>query len=98
MGAIIYETGGILVDDGWVRILGSGSAALNRDLMTWNKDKQNNFLLVADDVLGGFFAINAGAFGPESIGKIFYFSPDNLQWEATNKSYSDFCASAFPEI
>jgi hypothetical protein len=25
MGAIIYETGGILVDNGWIRILGSGS-------------------------------------------------------------------------
>jgi hypothetical protein len=24
MGSIIYETGGILVDHGWIRILGSG--------------------------------------------------------------------------
>ncbi|MEM7344538.1 MAG: DUF2625 family protein, partial [Chloroflexota bacterium] len=24
MGAIIYETGGVLIDGGWIRILGSG--------------------------------------------------------------------------
>ena len=30
MGAVVYETGGILIDDGWLRILGSGSAKLPR--------------------------------------------------------------------
>lgn len=63
MGAVIYETGGILVGNGWLRILGSGSPALNRDLMGWNKNKQKGLLLVADDALGGFFALNGGAFG-----------------------------------
>lgn len=95
MGAIIYETGGILVDNGWVRILGSGSPALDRDLMSWNKGKQHGFLLVADDVLGGFYAINAGAFGQESLGKIFYFAPDTLRWEATTESYSEFLLFCF---
>ncbi|RZK35185.1 MAG: DUF2625 family protein [Hymenobacter sp.] len=56
MGAIVYETGGILVDGGWLRILGSGSPGLDRDLMGWNSGKQQGFLLVADDVLGGFYA------------------------------------------
>ena len=28
MGAIVYESGGILVDHGWLRILGSGHARL----------------------------------------------------------------------
>ncbi len=32
MGAIIYETGGVLIDNGWIRILGSGSTKLNRSL------------------------------------------------------------------
>jgi hypothetical protein len=95
MGAIIYETGGILVDNGWLRILGSGCPAMNRDLMGWNQDKQQGFLLVADDVVGGFYAINSGAFGLESIGKIFYFAPDNLRWEATHKTYADFLLFCF---
>ncbi|MBJ6141899.1 DUF2625 domain-containing protein [Hymenobacter sp. BT559] len=95
MGAVIYETGGILVDNGWLRILGSGNQGLDRDLMSWNKHKQQGFLLVADDVLGGFYAINAGAFGLESMGKIFYFAPESLRWQATGKTYSDFLVFCF---
>lgn len=95
MGAVIYETGGILVDNGWLRILGSGSPALDRDLMGWNKGKQQGFLLVADDVLGGFYAINAGAFGSETIGKVFYFAPESLHWQPLDKGYSDFLVFCF---
>jgi hypothetical protein len=102
MGAIVYETGGILVDDGWIRILGSGNERLNRTIMEWNFEKsfsesgqQPSFLLIADDILGGFFAINAGYFGSEDIGKVFYFSPDNLQWESLGVSYSEFIAFCF---
>jgi hypothetical protein len=68
MGAIIYETGGIIIEDGIIRILGSGNIKLNRGLMEWNryksfsKDERPKFLLVADDVFGGFFAINGGFF------------------------------------
>ena len=29
MGAIVYETGGILIDNGWIRILGSGNKKLD---------------------------------------------------------------------
>ena len=56
MGAIVYSTGGILVDNGWIRILGSGSAKMQRTLPDWNKGKAFNefgerpiFFLVADD-------------------------------------------------
>ncbi|WP_223827782.1 DUF2625 domain-containing protein [Hymenobacter armeniacus] len=95
MGAVVYETGGILVDNGWLRILGSGSPGLNRDLMGWNKDKQKGLLLIADDALGGFFALNGGAFGQATLGKIYYLAPENLEWEPLNKSYSDFLVFCF---
>lgn len=95
MGAIVYETGGLLIDGGWLRILGSGSPRLNRTLMGWNAGKPEGMLLVADDVLGGFYALNGGAFGPESLGQIFYFAPDNLRWEPTNKTYSEFLLFCF---
>jgi hypothetical protein len=59
MGAIMYTTGGILADDGWIRILGSGSTRLPRSLPDWNKGKtfitygeRAPFLLVADDAIG----------------------------------------------
>ncbi|MBT9392049.1 DUF2625 domain-containing protein [Hymenobacter sp. NST-14] len=96
MGAILYETGGLLIDGGWLRVLGSGSPRLNRTLMDWNKGKPAGMLLVADDVLGGFYALNGGAFGPETVGQIFYFAPDSLEWEPTDMTYSaflQFCCS-----
>ncbi len=96
MGAIIYFSGGILIDDGWIRILGSGSNKLDRSLPQWNKGKSYNllgeqpkFLLVADDVVGGFFAINGGSFGKD-LGMIYYLAPDDLKWEPLHISYSDF--------
>ena len=96
MGAVTYETGGILIDYGWIRLLGSGSPQLDRGLMEWNKGKsfesygeQPSFLLVADDVIGGYFAINAGALGNE-MGKIYYLAPDTLEWESLGCGYSDF--------
>ena len=95
MGAVVYETGGILVDNGWLRILGSGAPALNRDLMGWNKDKQTGLLLIADDVLGGFFALNGGAFGQATLGKIYYLAPDTLEWEPLDMGYSDFLVFCF---
>lgn len=95
MGAVVYETGGILVDGGWLRILGSGSSTLDRDLMSWNRDKQKGLLLVADDALGGFFALNGGAFGQATLGKICYLQPDNLEWLPLDKGYSDFLVFCF---
>jgi len=97
MGAIVYETGGILVDNGWIRILGSGSEKLKRSLPKWNKGKSFSeygeampFVLIADDAIGGFFALNGGALGHQDLGKVFYFSPDNLEWESLGVGYSDF--------
>lgn len=94
MGAIIYETGGILVNNGWIRILGSGSTKLKRSLPEWNKNKsthelvdQAGFLLVADDVLGGYFCINGGILGKD-VGNIYYFAPDTLDFEPLDVNYS----------
>ena len=96
MGAIVYSTGGILVDNGWIRILGSGSAKMQRTLPDWNKGKAFNefgerpiFFLVADDAAGGYFAINYGSFGKD-LGKIYYLSPDDLKWEPLDMNYEDF--------
>ena len=101
MGAVIYETGGILIDYGWLRILGSGNPKLDRGLVEWNKGKTFDsdgepprYLLVADDVIGGFFAINAGSLGNEP-GNVYYLAPDSLEWESLGCGYSDFLRWAF---
>src|SRR5262245_32382608 len=49
LGGVAYETGGILVDHGWLRFLGSGHTKLPRNLTDWNRDRSKGFLLVADD-------------------------------------------------
>lgn len=96
MGAIVYETGGLLIDHGWLRVLGSGHSRLPRSLPAWNEGRTMfgdgeppGYLLVADDVMGGFFAINGGRLGPEQ-GSLFYFAPDTVQWECLGISYTDF--------
>ncbi|UOE51785.1 DUF2625 domain-containing protein [Mucilaginibacter sp. SMC90] len=101
MGAVVYFTGGLLIDDGWIRILGSGNPKLNRSLPGWNKGKsfkefgeKPNFLLIADDVVGGFFAINGGEFG-QDLGQIYYLAPESLKWEALNITYLQFLNFCF---
>ena len=43
MGAIVYLTGGILIEDGWIRIFGiEGNPLLKRSLPGWNKGKTFN--------------------------------------------------------
>lgn len=96
MGAIVYSTGGILIDNGWIRILGSGSSTMKRTLPDWNKGKafkkfgdRPAYFLVADDAAGGYYAVNYGSFGND-LDSIYYLSPDNLKWEAMEMNYEDF--------
>ena len=103
MGAIIYNTGGMLIDGGWIRILGSGSKIINRTLPDWNKGKSyKNFgeipgyYLIADDAVGGFFAVNNGFLG-KATGKVFYLSPDRLIWESLDMTYTDFLYFCFSD-
>ena len=45
--------------------------------------------------MGGFFALNGGAFGQATLGKIYYLSPDNLEWKPLDKNYSEFLVFCF---
>lgn len=97
MGAICHETGGILVDHGWLRILGAGCPRLPRALMAWNEgrvplspDGRPLVLLVADDVIGGFFAMNGGGLPDVEPGHVAYLAPDTLNWESLGVNYSQF--------
>lgn len=89
MGTIAFETGGLLIDNGWLRVLGSGNPKLERTITGWNRDRASGFLLVADDVVGGFFAINSGGLGGDT-GAMYYWAPDTLVWEELGIGYSDF--------
>jgi hypothetical protein len=101
MGAVVFMTGGLLIDDGWIRILGSGNTKFNRTLPDWNKGKSfkefgetPSFLIIADDAIGGFYILNGGGLGKD-VGKIYYFSPDNLEYEPLDITYSEFLQFCF---
>lgn len=62
LGCLVFMTGGVLVDDGWIRIIGSGSGRLERKITAWNEGKafanpsgRPASFLIADDAIGGFF-------------------------------------------
>lgn len=96
LGALAYETGGVLVDHGWLRIFGSGHPKLSRALGAYNKAlgiDVGECLFVADDAVGGVFAIDAGPLGDP--GKVHYFAPDTLAWESTEIGHSAWIDWAF---
>jgi hypothetical protein len=88
LGSVAYETGGLLVDHGWLRFLGSGHSKLPRSVTDWNRRRSEGFLLIADDAVGGFFAINGGALG-DNVGNIYYWPPDRLDWQDLGLGYTD---------
>ena len=93
LGAFAYDTGGLLIDDGWLRLLGSGHPKLTRSLHEWNSPRTDGaFYLVGDDAAGGFYAINGGAFG-DDLGSVYYWAPDSLEWESLEMGHTDFVAT-----
>jgi Protein of unknown function DUF2625 len=102
LGAIIYKTGGIVVDHGWIRIFGSGSVLLNRNIVDYSIDKgltpgidkPKGMAIIADDVLGGFYAINYGDLGVD-INSVYYFGADGLSYERMNMTYREFLVFCF---
>ncbi|MCZ7680664.1 MAG: DUF2625 domain-containing protein [Sandaracinaceae bacterium] len=66
--AVATELGAVVVDDGWVRVLGGGAEGHEADLASVNGlgDRvvlglSPGLLIVGFDVLGGVFAMDGGA-------------------------------------
>jgi len=100
LGALAYDTGGIVVDDGFLRIFGSGSRRVPQNIAQWNgrmpagtMPRLNDALIVGVDVLGGFYALNIGAF--PGARNIFYLAPDDLIWDDLELQLGDWLAVAF---
>ncbi len=97
LGSVALETGGIIVDHGWLRFLGSGSQRMMSTLLSWNglgvgneQVSLKDACIVAHDAIGGFFALNGGAWTTGKLGGVFYLAPDSLTWEDMRFSYADF--------
>ena len=89
LGALALHCAGVVVDDGWLRVLAGGGAGLP-DLATANdligpgvkpgvNRATTSHLVIAFDVLGGSFAVNGGGLEAEPD-EICYFAPDSLTW------------------
>jgi hypothetical protein len=96
LGSIVLNTSGIVLDN-WIRILGYDSES-NRGILSYNAigtdgnaTKIDKMLIIADDVVGGVFALNAGKFSV-GTGDVWYFAPDTLEWESLEMKYSEFIA------
>lgn len=97
LGALALNTGGILADGGWFRLLGGGSDKL-ADLATVNHlneatDSPPPFLLVGFDALGGRFAVDGGGLGI-GAGEVCYFGPDTLSWGGLGGGHAEFVTAA----
>ncbi|MFF0220157.1 DUF2625 domain-containing protein [Streptomyces vinaceus] len=102
LGALALNTGGLLVDNGWVRVFGGGSVADGRlpSLAQANRFPTDfdpgwypaTGLVVGHDIVGGVFALNGGdpaaAGRPGAPGQMTYFAPDTLEWEAMEMGHS----------
>jgi hypothetical protein len=90
MGALARHTGGLLVDDGWLRVLGGGDERGLPSLAQANglpgDEQPPAALMVGHDVLGGRFEVNgpdpAATGRPGNPGEVCYFGPDTLAWES----------------
>ncbi|MGH7142796.1 MAG: DUF2625 family protein [Planctomycetota bacterium] len=105
LGALVLHTAGVLIDGGWLRLLGAGGhPKMQRSLPDWNADQlmgAAGMMLVADDAIGGFFALDGGALGPGK-GAIYHLAPDKLEWEMFAANFTDFfrwsLSTALPEF
>lgn len=93
LGAIARYTAGVSVDQGWLRLLGAGDGQ-HPGLREWNglgvgQVALPGALVVAHDVLGGFYAVNGGGL-PGPTGETFYRSPRTLEWLSLGVGYTRF--------
>ncbi|GAA0806054.1 hypothetical protein Sya03_37570 [Spirilliplanes yamanashiensis] len=86
LGALVTHTGGLLVDQGWLRVLGGGHAGLPD--VAEAADPAAQLLTVAYDVLGGRFAWTQAR--PDAPPTVHYFGPDVLAWEDLGQGYADW--------
>lgn len=97
LGAMVAQCGALVLDEGWLRMLGSGAEGLPGIHEANNmEDGPPPFLEVAWDVLGGRFAINGGALDADP-GEVCYWGPDTLSWTGIGGGYSAFVTWAMGE-
>lgn len=93
LATLICNVSGVTVDN-TIRILGQGNQHLDsiykiNAIKNGVPTKIRDMLIVGTDVFGGIFAMNVTEVNG-TIGNIFYFAPDTLEWESLDMKYSKF--------
>jgi len=93
LGAIAANTGGLLLERGWLRMLGAGAAGLPSLSEANSGSRAQSHLVVAFDAIGGRFAIDGGGLGV-AAGEVCYWGADTLAWSGIGGGHSAFVAWA----
>src|SRR3989338_7250127 len=100
MGAMAFHCRILFAYNGLIRVLGAGNKKTGlRSISSWTQHCQRTgflpqgCLLIADDIFGGFFAMNGGAFPQSKLGHVCYLPPDSVErgpgaWEDMELSYT----------
>lgn len=95
LGAIASNCGTLVLDHGWIRILGAGAVGID-DLATVNalgdpdhRAAPPGHLVIGYDVLGGVFAINHDDLAAQA-GEVCYWGPDTLEWTPLGVGHKAF--------
>ncbi|MEV0426606.1 DUF2625 family protein [Micromonospora sp. NPDC050495] len=86
LGAVVANTGGLLVDHGWLRVLGSGHGGLPD--VPAESDPARGLVTIGYDVLGGQFVWTQAQ--PGARPTVHYFGPDDLGWLDLEQGYADW--------
>lgn len=99
LGALALHSGGIVVDHGWLRLLGGGGEGLGSlaDLNGLSEPEAGRaapgHLVVALDAVGGVFAVDGGDLGVQP-GDVCYRGPDTLRWQGLGGGHASFVLAA----
>ncbi|MBO0881350.1 MAG: DUF2625 family protein [Mycobacterium sp.] len=85
LGAVVANCGGLLVDHGWLRVLGGGCSGLPAVALPATDTVG---LTVAYDVMGGQFAWLPGQ--ANAAPTVHYFGPEDLTWQDLELGYADW--------
>ncbi|TDC38973.1 DUF2625 family protein [Micromonospora sp. 15K316] len=86
LGGVVANSGGLLVDHGWLRVLGGGHGLLP-DVVA-ESDPSTGLLVVGHDVLGGRYAWLRTR--PDVRPSVHYFGPDELGWLDLERGYGEW--------
>ena len=86
LGAVVANSGGLVIDHGWLRVLGGGHDGLPD--VADKMDPSTGHLVVAFDVMGGQFTWMAAQ--PGARPTVHYFGPNDLARQDLGLGYGDW--------